>query len=119
MTNYQIIEQKLKKFISKYYQNELIKGVILFLALGLLYFLFTVVLEHFLWFNSTGRFILFLLFVAVQLALLVKFIFIPLARLYRLFSGIDFKQASTMIGNYFPEVSDKLINIPQLPKPVS
>ncbi|MGB5980696.1 MAG: hypothetical protein WBG46_01000 [Nonlabens sp.] len=114
MTNYQIIEQKLKKFISKYYQNELIKGVILFLALGLLYFLFTVVLEHFLWFNSTGRFILFLLFVAVQLALLVKFIFIPLARLYRLFSGIDFKQASTMIGNYFPEVSDKLINILQL-----
>ncbi|ARN78476.1 hypothetical protein BST97_11030 [Nonlabens spongiae] len=114
MTDYQIIEHKLKKFISRYYQNELIKGVILFLALGLLYFLFTVVLEHFIWFNSTGRLILLLLFVGVQLGLLIKFIAIPLLRLNRLFSGIDFRQASSMIGNHFPEVSDKLTNILQL-----
>ncbi len=114
MTNFEIIQDKLTKFISKYYRNELIRGVILFLAIGLLYFLLTVVVEHFFWLNTTGRTILFALFVAVELALIVKFIVIPLARLYKLFSGIDFTKASEMIGNHFPEVSDKLINILQL-----
>lgn len=114
MTNFEIIEDKLKKFISKYYRNELIRGAILFLSMGLLYFLFTVILEHFLWLNTTGRTILFILFVAVESALIFKFIVIPLARLYKLFSGIDFTKASEMIGNHFPEVSDKLINVLQL-----
>ncbi|GAK98641.1 putative liver stage antigen [Nonlabens ulvanivorans] len=116
MNNFQIIEHKLKLFIKKYYTNEIIRGIILFLAIGLLYFLFTAVIEHFLWLSSTGRTILFGLFVLVQAALLFKFIGIPLARLFKLFSGIDFRDASNMIGTHFPEVSDKLINILQLHK---
>jgi len=38
---YNQIQQKLHGFTRKYYTNELIKGSILFLAFGLLYFLFT------------------------------------------------------------------------------
>ncbi|PQJ31493.1 hypothetical protein BST92_05940 [Nonlabens arenilitoris] len=116
MNNFQIIEHKLKLFIKKYYTNEIIRGIILFLAIGLLYFLFTAVIEHFLWLSSTGRTILFGLFVLVQATLLFKFIGIPLARLFKLFSGIDFRDASNMIGTHFPEVSDKLINVLQLHK---
>jgi hypothetical protein len=116
MTNYGIIELKLTKFIRKYYINEIIKGIILFLALGLLYFLATAIIEYLLWLNPLGRTILFWLFIAVQAALLFKFIGIPLARLFKLFSGIDFRDASAMIGIYFPEVSDKLINVLQLHK---
>jgi len=116
MNNYKIIEQKLQRFIKKYYTNEILRGIILFLAIGLLYFLITVFIEHFLWLNTIGRTVLFWLFIAVQLALLVKFIGIPVARLMKLFSGINFRDASTIIGTHFPEVSDKLINVLQLHK---
>ncbi|MGB3590301.1 MAG: hypothetical protein WBA16_01315 [Nonlabens sp.] len=114
MSSYQNIERKLKKFISKYYRNELLRGLILFLAIGLLYFLLTVVIEHFLWLSPLGRTVLFWLFVAVQVGLLVKFVVVPLARLLKLSSGIGFRDASTMIGTHFPEVSDKLVNVLQL-----
>ncbi|ARN72193.1 hypothetical protein BST91_11250 [Nonlabens tegetincola] len=116
MTNFQIIQKKLTQFISKYYRNELIRGVILFAALSLLYFLFTVVIEHFLWLSTVGRTVLFILFVIVQSFLLFKFVGIPLARLFKLFKGIDFRDASTIIGTHFPEVSDKLVNVLQLHK---
>ncbi|WP_438961180.1 DUF4175 family protein [Nonlabens sp.] len=116
MDNFKIIEHKLKRFIKKYYINEIIRGVILFLAIGLLYFLFTAIVEYFLWLSTTGRTILFGLFMLVQAGLLFKFIGIPVARLFKLFSGIDFRDASTMIGTHFPEVSDKLINVLQLHK---
>jgi hypothetical protein len=43
------IYQKLEAFIRKYYTNELIRGVVLFIGLGLLYFLFTLFVEYFLW----------------------------------------------------------------------
>ena len=61
-----------------------------------------------------GRAVLFWSFIAVELALLIKFIFIPLARLFKLTKGIDLRDASKMIGTHFPEVSDKLINTLQL-----
>lgn len=116
MTNFQIIEVKLKRFINKYYRNELIKGIILFLALGLLYFLFTAIIEYFLWLSPVGRSILFGLFVVMELFLLIRFVLLPLARLFKLYRGIDFRDASSMIGTHFPEVSDKLINVLQLHK---
>jgi hypothetical protein len=114
MTNFEIIQQKLNKFIRKYYVNELIRGVILFLAMGLLYFIMVAGIEYFFWLNKTGRTILFWSFVAVEIGLLIKFVVIPIARLVKLFSGIDFREASVMIGKYFPEVSDKLVNVLQL-----
>ncbi len=114
MTNFQIIEQKLNKFIRKYYVNALIRGVILFLAIGLLYFILAAGIEYFLWLSKMGRTILFWSFVAVEIGLLVKFVAIPIARLSKLFSEIDFRDASEMIGTHFPEVSDKLVNVLQL-----
>lgn len=116
MTTFKRIEQKLQRFIRKYYINEILRGAILFLTISLLYFLITVGVEYFLWLGTTGRTILFWLFVTVQLVLLIRFIGIPLARLIKLFGGIDFRDASYMIGTHFPEVSDKLTNVLQLHK---
>tara|TARA_R110000850_G_scaffold254061_1_gene379348 strand:+ start:12194 stop:15511 length:3318 start_codon:yes stop_codon:yes gene_type:complete len=109
-----IIFEKLEAFIKRFYTNELIKGVILFVGLGLLYFLFTILVEYFLWLPSSGRTILFWLFVAVQIFLLVRFIFFPLFKLFKLQKGINYEQASVIIGNHFSEVSDKLTNFLQL-----
>ncbi|WP_158597036.1 DUF4175 family protein [Aquimarina sp. BL5] len=114
MDNFEFIKDKLEQFIKKYYINELIKGVILFFAIGVLYFLITLLVEYFLWLNSTWRTILFWLFVAVELSLFIKFIVLPVAKLFRLASGIDYLSASKIIGSHFPDVSDKLLNLLQL-----
>ena len=114
MSTYSIIQQKLEQFIKKYYTNELIKGGILFFAIGLLYFLITLLVEYFLWLNPTGRTILFWSFVGVEVALFTRFIAFPLAKLFKLQQGITYEEASRIIGSHFPQVSDKLLNVIQL-----
>jgi len=114
LNNFKAIQSKLEKFVRKYYTNELIKGIILFFSIGLLYLLGTLLIEHFLWLSSTGRTILFWLFVIVEAVLFTKLIAIPLSKLFKLQKGINFKKASRIIGEYFPEVNDKLLNVIQL-----
>jgi len=109
-----IIFDKLEGFIKKFYTNELIKGVILFIGLGLLYFIFTLLIEYFLWLSTSGRSILFWLFVGVESFLLIRFIAFPLFKLFKLQQGINYEQASEIIGNHFSEVQDKLLNFLQL-----
>ena len=114
MSTFGIIQQKLEQFIKKFYTNELIKGAILFFAIGLLYFLITLLVEYVLWLSPTGRTILFWTFVAVEAALFIRFIAFPLAKLFKLQHGITQEEAATIIGNHFPQVSDKLLNVIQL-----
>ncbi|WP_299259166.1 DUF4175 family protein [uncultured Aquimarina sp.] len=114
MDSFEFIKNKLEEFIKKYYVNELIKGVILFFATGVLYFLITLLVEYFLWLNSTWRTVLFWLFVVVELSLFIKFIVVPIAKLFRLTSGINYVNASRIIGNHFPDVNDSLLNLLQL-----
>ena len=114
MTSFNTILIKLESFVKRFYTNELIKGGILFFAVGLLYLILTLLIEYFLWLNPTGRTILFWLFIAVEATLLFKFILKPLSKLLRVQNGINHKEASKIIGNHFPEVSDKLLNLLQL-----
>ncbi|WP_242134101.1 DUF4175 family protein [Aestuariivivens marinum] len=114
MTNFNTILIKLEQFIRKYYLNELLKGTILFFSIGLLYLLVTLFVEYVLWLNPGARTILFWLFVGVEMLLLVKFVVMPLFRLFKLQKGIDYIEASKLIGRHFPEVNDKLLNILQL-----
>lgn len=105
---------KLETFIKKYYTNELIRGTIFFLGLGLLYFMFTLFIEYFLWLKPMGRTFLFWIFVLVEFYLLLRFILFPIFKLFKLQKGIDYQEASKIIGNHFTEVSDKLTNFLQL-----
>lgn len=114
MSNFNTIQSKLEQFIKRYYVNELIKGAILFFAAGLMYFILTLLIEYFLWLNTGLRTLLFWLFIAVETALLAKFIVWPLLKLFKLQKGIDYLQASKIIGSHFPEVNDKLLNVLQL-----
>ncbi|MCR9183610.1 MAG: hypothetical protein NXH73_11850, partial [Flavobacteriaceae bacterium] len=114
MNTFENILSKLEQFIRKYYTNELIKGAILFFAIGLLYLIATLLIEHYLWLSQTGRTILFWVFVIVEVSLFARFIAFPLAKLFKLKKGIDFAQASRIIGNHFPQVNDKLLNLLQL-----
>jgi len=114
MSTFSIIQRKLEQFIKKFYTNELIKGVILFFAIGLLWFIVTLLVEHFLWLEPLGRTILFWSFVLVELGLFIRFIAFPLAKLFKLQQGINHETASRIIGEHFPQVNDKLLNVIQL-----
>ncbi|TBX71194.1 hypothetical protein EZL74_01430 [Flavobacterium silvisoli] len=109
-----LIYQKLEDFIRKFYTNELLRGAIFFVGLGLLYFIFTLFVEYFLWLKPASRTILFSLFVVVELFLLLRFILFPVFKLFKLQKGIDYNDASAIIGNHFSEVGDKLTNFLQL-----
>ena len=114
MNNFNRIRAKLQEFIKKYYFNELIKGLLLFFAIGVLYFIFTLFVEHYLWLKPNLRTLLFWLFVLIELALFAAFIIFPLIKIFGLKSGISEVEASKIIGNHFPEVKDKLLNMLQL-----
>lgn len=111
MGSYNHILDKLKRFTKRYYSKVLVKGVLMFLALGLLFLLFILGFEYFLWLDTTGRLILFVVFLVVEMFLLLRYIVTPLVYLFRLRQGISNKQASLLIGKHFNEVGDKLYNL--------
>jgi hypothetical protein len=108
------IYDKLEDFIKKFYYNELIKGSILFLGIGLLYFIATLLAEHFLWLSTFGRSFLFGIFILFELVLLFRFILFPIFKLVKLQKGLNYVDASQIIGIHFTEVKDKLLNFLQL-----
>ncbi|WP_127845997.1 DUF4175 family protein [Psychroflexus aestuariivivens] len=114
MQQFKIIQEKLEQFIRRFYVNALIKGLIIFFAVGILAFLAILALEYFLWLNSTGRLILFYLAITFEVLLFYRLILIPILKLTRISKGIDYNKASQIIGKHFQEVSDKLTNILQL-----
>lgn len=114
MSNFKNIQEKLQEFIKKYYINELIKGILLFFSLGLLYFIFTLLVEHFLWLKPILRTLLFWLFILVEVALVFNYIAIPIFKIYGIKKGISDVEASKIIGKHFPEIKDKLLNMMQL-----
>lgn len=114
MNNFNRIQTKLQAFIKKYYFNELIKGLLLFFAIGLLYFIFTLFVEYFLWLKPIARSLLFWLFVSIEVSLFVGYIIFPLIKILGLKRGLTEVDAAKIIGNHFPEVKDKLLNMLQL-----
>jgi hypothetical protein len=112
--NSKIIYQKLEDFIKKFYTNELLRGTILFVGIGMLYFIFTLFIEYFLWLKPTARTVLFYTFIVVEFFLFFRFICFPIFKLFKLQKGIDYNESSKIIGSHFGEVGDKLTNFLQL-----
>ncbi len=113
-TDYNLVLEKVKKFIQKYYVNELIKGFLIFSAIGLVYILSLLLLENFLWMSTTVRLIMFWSFILISFYLFIRFIGLPLAKLVNIGNQISPIQASEIIGSHFPEIDDQLINLIQL-----
>ncbi len=114
MNSYQDILAKLESFTKRFYTKQLIKGTLLFLSLGLLFWIVVMSLEFLLWLNQGWRLALFWLFVLVELFLLYRFIAVPLLYLFKIRKGIGNKEASQLIGKHFSQVDDKLYNLLEL-----
>ncbi len=113
-TNYRSLIEKLDEFIRKYYKNQLLRGLIYSIGLVLLFFVAVTALEYFAHFNSTIRTILFYSFVSATGFILVKYIAIPVSKLYHFGEIISHEEASAIIGKHFSNVQDKLLNVLQL-----
>ncbi len=114
MNAYEHLLNQIDFFIRKYYKNRMIKGLILFATFGLILFLSIVTLEYFGRFSSAIRLTLLLLFSLGSIALLTAYVLFPLAKLFSFGKRISREQASLIIGNFFPAISDKLFNTLEL-----
>lgn len=114
MNNYQVLIDKLDEFIRKYYKNKLIKGSIYFTGLFLLFYLLVAVFEYYGNFGTAVRTSLFYFLVLSAFGILLRWILIPLFKLYKLGNTITHEQASEIIGKHFSGVKDKLLNTLQL-----
>ena len=88
----------------------------MFLSFGAFFFILFLGVEYFLWLNTKGRLLLLFICIIVEGFLLFKYILTPLFFLLKIKKGIDDKFASLLIGNHFPEISDKLYNLLDLSK---
>ena len=101
-------------FIRKYYKNQIIKGIIWFVGILLLTLLIVSGLEYFGRFGTIVRALLFFSFIFTNLFVLINYFLVPLTKLYSFGKRIDRYQASNIIGSFFPDVSDRLLNTLQL-----
>ncbi|MBR5253915.1 MAG: hypothetical protein IKV46_02610 [Bacteroidales bacterium] len=114
LNNNDLLLKKLNGFIRKYYKNILIKGVFYSIALLVLFFLLFVLIE-FVGYNSiVVRTIIFYVYSAFSVFLLIRYVVFPLTKLLNIGKTITYEEAAQIIGAHFPEVSDKLLNLLQL-----
>ena len=107
------IHQKVAAFKRKYYANLFLKGSLLTLTFVLGYFLIAALLEYNLWLGREARFLILASFFGLVAFCLFQFLKEPLAWwIYK--KGLGEEDSAKLIGNYFPAVGDRLLNVLQL-----
>lgn len=108
---YTALIQKLDQFIRKFYANKLIKGSLLFAGANLVLFLFFNLLESQFYFSTLTRSIFFYSFIGFFAVSFTYWMGIPAIKWLKLGKTISHEDAAKIIGDHFPEVKDKLLNI--------
>lgn len=119
MNQYELLISRLDAFIRRFYTNKLIRGTLIFLAAALAFYLLASVGEYYFYFPSWMRYLLLALFVGVGGFALIALILIPLLQSRKLGKVISHEKAAQIVGQHFPEVQDKLLNVLQLRSKVS
>lgn len=110
MNDFQVIEQKLGEFKKKFYLSRLLRGAILFLAIGAVYLLLTAWIEEVLWLSKSARAIVFWFFILVELGFWFYWIWPALGVLIGVKKPMSHQEAAVIIGTEIPEVGDRLTN---------
>lgn len=115
-TNLEKILNRLNTYKRKYYQNNLIRGIILSSTLLLSIFLLFNSLEYTFRLGSYVRGGLLFIFVAILVVVFWQWVLKPLFQLFNLKKQLSHEEAAKQIGEFFPEINDKLLNIIELQK---
>ncbi|MGJ8660919.1 MAG: DUF4175 family protein, partial [Bacteroidota bacterium] len=92
----------------------MVKGLILFTGVLLCSFLLVTFLEYVGRFNSYVRGVLFFGFIGVNMYIFGKYLLKSILKLTSFGKKINREQAANIIGSFFPQISDRLINTLQL-----
>lgn len=108
------ILDKIADYKRKLYKNQLIKGLLISMALIIGAFLVVNSLEYFGRFGTAFRLVLLLGFIGVSAYTLTQYILKPAFHLFHINQPISDEEAAVQIGRFFPDVKDKLLNTLQL-----
>ncbi len=109
-----ILQSKLQAYKRKYYLNLAIRGLIITLAFLSTVYVCFVIFEHFAQSSSAVRTALFYSFIGMLMTTAGIWVILPIVRLYKLGNNLSDEEASSQIGNFFPEIKDRLLNTLQL-----
>ena len=111
-----LIHANIAEYKRKFYLNQLLKGSILSLIIIAAYLTIILLSEGLFWFSTSVRTGIFFLTLALVLIVIYKFLLNPILYLYIKRRQISDEKAAKLIGSFFPEVRDHLLNILQLEK---
>ncbi len=109
-----IIIEKLNSFIRSYYKNLVIRGVVYTLLLLIIFFIVLALVEYFGWQSQNVRTVIFYAYLLLAVVVLAVWVIVPIAKIFSIGKTISHKQAAKIIGEYFPEIKDKLLNLLEL-----
>jgi hypothetical protein len=107
------VRENINAFRRRYYINLFLRGLLLTLTILCFYFLSAALIEHALWLSPWIRFFLVLVFFITTLYCVYRFLKDPL-KFWFAKKGLGDEQSARIIGNYFPEIKDRLVNLIQL-----
>ncbi len=112
--NYKQFVDKLNSYIKKFYLYQLIRGLILFILVALVYFSFISTLEYFNFFEPKIKFSIVVFTLILTLLIFVYFIAKPIVKLIGLGKRLTYYDVSSQVSSVYPEIKDRLINIVEL-----
>lgn len=107
---------QINQFKRKYYMSQLIKGLAVSFSVTIGAFLFISFTEYLGNFSTATRAILFFSYLALSIFFIYRYILRPLNHFLNKRKQLPDEQAAQYIGNYFPGISDRLLNFIQLSK---
>ena len=108
------IRIKLDAFIAAHYKQRFVRGLMLALSGTMLLLVGLFLLENQLWLSVQSRTVLFFGMWTMIIAAWGVLVVQPLLKLQGVGKVISHQEAARWVGNYFPEVADKLLNLLQL-----
>ena len=113
-TDNNLIREGLNTFIRCYYKSRLIKGSLYATAVLVALFVGLSLSEYFAFFPPVVRAALFWSYLLLFVAAAAVWVLRPLLQMYKVGRVLTYEQAAVIVGEHFPEVSDRLLNLLQL-----
>lgn len=117
--NYNTLVEKLSQFKRTYYFNQLISGSFLTVALVFSLFLLANLAEYFGHFSELSRSVIFYGFLLSAVGVLIRYVLFPVSKLLSMGKTLSNREVAKIVGDFFPEINDKIINTLQLRERVS
>jgi len=112
--NYKQFVDKLNSYIRKFYLYRLIRGLMLFILLLIVYWSSVALLEYYSYFEPGIKLGIALLTFILTLFIFIYFIVKPFIKLLGVGKILTFYDVSIHLSKKYPEIKDRLINIIEL-----